>query len=368
MTRPAAPSHCIVRRGRAGAAAIMAACLVSASLAGDSATPSAVDQPAAMHAHFIDVGQASAALLEFPCGAALIDCGVDWRGRTELLTEALDAFFKRRSDLNQTLGAVFVTHANRDHAGSLLDVAHRYNVSRYFDNSRNSGTGEAYVAAFHARPGAAKLHRVTDIDVTKAGSRGLLCDDGIACSGCDPSFRVLASSASAVAGWTAADVAIEGNHSMVVRIDFGKASLLLPGGVRKAAVSRLADRYSGTTRLDVDLLAVPSRGGPDSVTEALLRAVSPEVAVVQCGKWDEGKDDPPGETAWSLGHPRKSTLELLERFVRAPREEGARIWAADAATCFDPVPVRRGIYATSASGTVVVELRPDGVLRVACAR
>src|SRR5688500_18698502 len=62
-----------------------------------------------MTAHFIDVGQAQATLLEFPCGAMLIDAGAqDATHRTKLLGY-LDRFFQRRKDLNRTLDTILVT-------------------------------------------------------------------------------------------------------------------------------------------------------------------------------------------------------------------------------------------------------------------
>ena len=48
-----------------------------------------------MNAHFIDVGQANATLLEFQCGVVLIDAGAD-QEHGEALVEFLNRFFDER--------------------------------------------------------------------------------------------------------------------------------------------------------------------------------------------------------------------------------------------------------------------------------
>lgn len=68
-----------------------------------------------MRAHFIDMGQADSTLLEFKCGAVLIDAGAQYKDTTsssavaenkkqiKKLTDYLDEFFITRPELNNTL-------------------------------------------------------------------------------------------------------------------------------------------------------------------------------------------------------------------------------------------------------------------------
>jgi beta-lactamase superfamily II metal-dependent hydrolase len=51
-----------------------------------------------MQAHFINVGQADAALFEFPCGAVLIDAGAQDTLSKQALIQYLHNFFARRTD------------------------------------------------------------------------------------------------------------------------------------------------------------------------------------------------------------------------------------------------------------------------------
>src|SRR4051794_32378866 len=56
-----------------------------------------------MRAHFIDVGQGASTLLEFPCGAILIDTGGQDDDSSVALGRYLTEFFRRRPDLSNTL-------------------------------------------------------------------------------------------------------------------------------------------------------------------------------------------------------------------------------------------------------------------------
>ena len=67
-----------------------------------------------MFAHYINVGQANATLLEFPCGAVLIDAGDQDAKTKQHLKDYLTAFFARRTDLNNTLDLVIITHDHGD--------------------------------------------------------------------------------------------------------------------------------------------------------------------------------------------------------------------------------------------------------------
>src|SRR5688500_1748378 len=88
---------------------------------------------ATMQAHFLPVGQAHATLLEFPCGAALIDAGAQDQESVARLLAYLDEFFARRADLSRTLDLILITHNHIDHTQALKeiiarDAAHRITV------------------------------------------------------------------------------------------------------------------------------------------------------------------------------------------------------------------------------------------------
>src|SRR3989304_3847221 len=77
------------------------------------ATTAYVVEGPIMKAHVIDMGQANATLLEFPCGAVLIDAGAQDEEKVDELVRFLNEFFARRLDLNRTLKSIIITHKDR---------------------------------------------------------------------------------------------------------------------------------------------------------------------------------------------------------------------------------------------------------------
>src|SRR3954466_8835463 len=85
-------------------------------------------QTPSMTAHFIDIGQGEAVLLEFSCGAMLIDAGAqDAAARTALIAY-LNKFFARRTDLHKTIDTVLITHDHIDHDFGLRAVVENFTV------------------------------------------------------------------------------------------------------------------------------------------------------------------------------------------------------------------------------------------------
>jgi ribonuclease BN (tRNA processing enzyme) len=92
-----------------------------------------------MTAHFIEVGQRHASLLEFPCGAMPIDAGAASAADNRLV-EYLDDFFADRPDQHKTLDLVLITHNHIDHTQALMKAATRFQVKRFIDNGWTTGS------------------------------------------------------------------------------------------------------------------------------------------------------------------------------------------------------------------------------------
>ncbi|MEW5852201.1 MAG: MBL fold metallo-hydrolase [Myxococcota bacterium] len=319
--------------------------------------------------HVLDVGQGSATLLETPCGAVLVDTGGerngDFDGEQALLTQ-LDAFFARRSDLNHTLALLVLTHPHLDHVRGVPAVLQRYVVRNVVHNGQPGGeVVREQMDVLRSRLQRGDIgERAVRSDEIPAGGLSDAVVDPLACATVDPRIRVLSGSVAGDPGWGEEESGTphfsdENNHSVVLRVDFGAASLLITGDLETPAIEDLVRRYEGTGALDVDLLVVGHHGSANGTTPSLLQATTPRVAVISCGPPDRRH----AFTAHAHGHPRRRVVELLQDAILTSRNP-VDAQVASGPRRFSSVQVDRAVYATAWDGTVVVRLNADGPVAV----
>ena len=374
---------------------VMGLCALGVALASTGAAVAALPNFAAptasqMRVHYIEVGQGAAVLLEFACGTALIDTGSEKNDRfdgTARLKKYLDAYFARRTDRARTIDLLLVTHAHIDHARGIATVLKNYKVRNLVDNGLERGSGGMQQKAAHtavlASAGAIRYQAVGEAQIT--GPTGITSDiiDPIKkCgSGTDPKIVALWGALDPGAGWTE-DILENGNNSsVVVRLEFGKASFLFPGDLEEAVQDDLVDFYAEgcTTRcmLDVDVYQVSHHGSLNGTTPALIEAMKkPLIAAIAMGpntrsdKW----------SARDHGHPRKAIIEKLLDPVDgvvndrpAPRAvmvalrgmpKRKRPPDAPPPRIFTTMQMSKAIYGTGWDGTVVITAQSDGSLKV----
>ena len=142
-------------RGRLSFLAALLACVLLAPTTSGQPPSSAPT----MRAHFIDVGQGAATLVEFPCAAVLIDTGGEANGdfnSTVALMDYLDTFFNGRADLNKTLASIILTHPHIDHTRGVADVIAKYRVLNAVTNGQETGSGKYGQIALHKKVAAAE--------------------------------------------------------------------------------------------------------------------------------------------------------------------------------------------------------------------
>jgi competence protein ComEC len=328
-----------------------------------AAAGAAAQDPNTMRAHFINVGQGDATLLEFSCGVVMIDAGGQGSRDTSALVAYLQNFFAGRPELHDTIRAVFITHNHVDHTRGLRAVIRHFHVQRLIENGQRGKNpahdpGDQALLAGKNAPG----HPTNWIDLdeseiaqTEEGLTGSDIDP-VSCSGTDPEIRVLSADYADNPGWTAGTFNDKNNHSLVIRVDFGHASFLFTGDLETEAIGTLLQNYANSAVLDVDVWHVGHHGSYNGTTSALLaRIVHPEIAVISMGSCE----DTGQWTARAYGHPRKPAIDELKWAITRHRP-ARRVYVATAVNNFYATTMRDAIYATGWDGTIVIRAGADG--------
>jgi len=87
----------------------------------------------------------------------------------------------------------------------------------------------------------------------------------------------------------------------------------------------------------------------------LLKAISPKIAVIEMGSDDREATF----SAWGYGHPRKTTIDRLEKFVSTSRKQ-VTVDVATGQHQFQPQAIHKAIYGTGWDGVVVLQADVNG--------
>lgn len=262
--------------------------LLGALLGGRAALPESNTQTG-YAAHFIDVGQGDSELLQLGSDYVLIDAGPTDAG------DKVVSYLKQQGVTR--LRAIIATHPHEDHIGGMAAVLAAFPVDSFYMPNKTTNT--------------------------KVFSKML---DGIEKQGIKPTIPTPGDKLT-VSGVTLTFLSPKpkasfdnlNNYSLVAMVDTGSERALFAGDAEKEIESAL---LAQKIDLSCDLYKVSHHGSSTSSTAAFLKAMSPRIAVISCGKDN------------SYGHPHKS---VLTRLSQAGVEK---------------------IYNTAESGTVVLPLSP----------
>ena len=322
-----------------------------------------------MYAHYIDVGQGAATLLEFPCGDMLIDTGAQDQDHIAKLLSYLEDFFTRRTDLKRNIDVLFITHDHPDHTTGIREVSEQFTVLRYVDNGQLAANSDTHWIRdnFNTAGRHTVLREIADAEITSLPTKTGLTDaiiDPLVCADCDPVIRVLSGRLDVNPGWPLDAFDNQNNQSLVIRVDFGESSFLFTGDLEQDAIETLLSWYDGENILDVDVYQVGHHGSYNATTAPLLEALTPDIAVIPCGHWDYGRNSASKFTTYAYGHPRKSVLDLLSAVIAGRRSQKTKVKAAEAARDFVDYTVRKKIYSTAWDGNIKVKADLSGSLVV----
>lgn len=343
-----------------------------------AATPTPAPAPTAasgpvMRVHLIDVGQGAATLLEFPCAAVLIDTGGEKNDEFDSVDEIkkyLATFFARRPELKGTLHGLILTHPHVDHTRGVPAVLEKYRVlSAATNGQKGGGTSGDKQPVLHQKIAdteetkdpsddiRSRAVRLTDVPKT-TGMTDVLspvtCPNNVT-----PTITALWGEVLENPGWPKKLFQNENNHSVVTRVQFGSASMLITGDLQEDAIADLITRYDGTKLLDVDVYQVGHHGSHNATTDDLLKAMTPAFALIAMGPSTREFR----MTAWKHGHPRKDIVDKLVTHVSG-RRPMMTVDVATAVEAFVPLQTDRAIYATGWDGSVVLEADLAGAWKV----
>jgi competence protein ComEC len=242
----------------------------------------------------LDVGQGDSLFLAFPNGHTMLMDGGGLAGSeyvhgtrsgADVGEEVVSPYLWSRGIKH--LDVVALTHAHHDHLDGLHAILQNFRVDELWVG-RDEET-----PAFASLLGEARDHGVKVVTETQGRQFNF---DGVAGSILWP---VDVSTVTKAAN----------DNSIVLKIQDGSESFLLPGDIEKRAEN---DLVNNGAPLAADFLKVPHHGSKTSSTDAFVAAVSPKVAVVSVGE-----ENP-------FGHPVEAVVERYRaagvRFLRTDKD------------------------------------------------
>lgn len=265
-------------------------------------------------AHFINVGKGDATLLEFPCGAILVDAGGDENSQPALVAH-LDAFFNRRGDLNNTLAMVVLTHGHKDHTRNIGAVLDRYDVQTimlngHFNKSGYRGLREALRDHASTKIVIADAEHIPDGGLWNKKVDPLDCDTTIA--GAFPNITLLWGDARPrLQGWSTNSFKDENNHSVAMMVEWGQSKMLFTGDLETQGLLELLARHAPLLQ-NVDVYKISHHGFRSGTAPGFLEHINPRVAILSR----------PADRAW-----HEPTMKRFEQIVRQTRTPiNVKVW------------------------------------------
>lgn len=211
---------------------------------------------------FMDAGQADCAVIHAGSNVYLVDTGDDY-------TPAADYI----SAMNYDIDGIFLSHPHTDHAGGLASILKVCTPDRIY-----------IPVGWYAFEADETITSAME-DAAARGSEIIQLNAGDEIALSDKTFLHVLSPAAGFTPFSANE------ESMILRIDYGKASAVFGGDAPAAvALGKIGD---------ADIIKVNHHGAADALSAALLNEISPSVAVIPVGYNN-------------YGHPDGETLELLQ--------------------------------------------------------
>ena len=255
-----------------------------------------------LQVHVLDVGQGDSILIISPDGkSVLIDAGDTGRGKVVL--EAMSRYSVTQLDY------LIATHAHPDHIGGADEVLIATKVLNVIDSGVAPQTQSPSQEGNKNTKGKASVNSVV-LPTTKAYLEFL---DAVKKNGAQYSKAAAGEKYDLGGGailtvlapiepfFTREQMKAGGNspnaNSVVLRLDYGEFSMLLPGDAESQTEERLMNKE---TNLGAKILKVAHHGSKYATSKNFLDNVKPEVAIISDAENNR------------YGHPSQSTMDRLK--------------------------------------------------------
>lgn len=237
--------------------------------------------------HFLDAGQADAALLQYKGKYMLIDTG-DVDSRPALLKMLKDKGVKE-------LDVVLLSHPHGDHMGGMNALFQHFSIKRVCDN------GQVVHTAMYKNYVKNIAERHIPYTVLKQGDKIVFADD-VVC-------HVFWPTAQDGLDYGMSESSRTNNQSVVCKVVFGDFSVLFTGDIQYEGETAIL-RTVHHSQLKSTIVKVGHHGSQTSSGLAFIQAVRPVAAVISCGAGN------------SYGFPYQKVLDSLQKY-------GATIYRTD---------------------------------------
>lgn len=230
---------------------------------------------------FLDVGQGDASFIDFPDGKQmLVDCSQDSR--------ILSALGRVMKFYDNEIDYLVVSHPDLDHYGGCEDVLRRFDVKHIITNGFDKDYDSAWRSFKQAVRDEGAEWKTIDknwiLDIGYSQIEFLYPDHLLAD---DPTVPESGKK-------------VESNYtSIVFELIYKNKKVLFVGDAGEEEEDYIVKKYGAV--LDVDVLKVGHHGSHKSSSDAFLKLVTPQIAVISVGAGN------------SYGHPSNRTLVRLKR-------------------------------------------------------
>jgi competence protein ComEC len=239
--------------------------------------------PRFLEVNFFDVGQGDAIFIVSPQRhQILIDGGPD--------STILEKLGKEMPFWDRSIDLIILTHPEKDHLAGLIEVLKRYKVENILWTGVVRDTAEFKEWEKLIKKEKAKI-KIAQANQKVKWSKSDIDQIEILYPFEDSSGQEFKNS---------------NNTSVVAKLIFNENSFLFTGDIYKSVEKKLLEHYVLNqvkhNPIDSDVLKVGHHGSKTSTSEEFLKAITPEIAVIQVGENN-------------YGHPHPEVLLNLEKFA-----------------------------------------------------